>query len=65
MYILDTNTLIYFFKGIGNVGERILQTSPKDIAIPTIVLFELRVGILKSSRPKKRIKQLQEITQVK
>ena len=62
MYILDTNTLIYFFKGIGNVGERILQTSPKDIAIPTIVLFELRVGILKSSRPKKRIKQLQEMT---
>ena len=62
MYILDTNTLIYFFKGMGNVGEKIFQTSPKDIAIPTIVLFELRVGILKSSRPKKRIKQLQEMT---
>lgn len=58
MYLLDTNTLIYFFKGLGNVGRILLAKSPKDIAIPSIVLYELEVGIAKSSNPKKRKKQL-------
>ena len=62
MYVLDTNTLIYFFKGLGNVSENLLAKSPKDIGIPTIVLFELEVGIAKSNAPKKRKKQLEEIT---
>jgi tRNA(fMet)-specific endonuclease VapC len=61
MYILDTNTLIYFFKGIGNVSARLLQTPPRSIGIPTIVLFELEVGIAKSSSPKKRRLQLQNL----
>lgn len=62
MYILDTNTLIYFFKGIGNVSTRLLQTPPRSIGIPTIVLFELEVGIAKSSSPKKRRLQLEDLT---
>lgn len=61
MYILDTNTLIYFFRGIGNVPSRFLAISPKEIAIPTIVIFELEYGIAKSSSPKKRQAQLNEI----
>jgi tRNA(fMet)-specific endonuclease VapC len=59
MYILDTNTLIYFFKGIGNVSNRLLQTPPRSIGIPTVVLFELEVGIAKSTSPKKRRLQLE------
>jgi len=62
MYILDTNTLIYFFKGMGNVSNRLLQTPPRSIGIPTIVLFELEVGIAKSSSPKKRRLQLENLT---
>src|SRR4030042_1148000 len=62
MYILDTNTLIYFFKGIGNVSTRLLQTPPRSIGIPTIVLFELEVGISKSNSPKKRRLQLESLT---
>ncbi len=62
MYVLDTNTLIYFFKGIGNVADNLLDASPKEIAIPAIVLFELEVGIAKSKFPRKRVQQLQEIT---
>jgi tRNA(fMet)-specific endonuclease VapC len=62
MYILDTNTLIYFFKGIGNVSTRLLQTPLRSIGIPTIVLFELEVGIAKSSSPKKRRLQLENLT---
>ena len=59
MYILDTNTLIYFFKGIGNVSTYLLRKPPKTIAIPTVVLFELEVGISKSKSPKKRRGQLE------
>jgi tRNA(fMet)-specific endonuclease VapC len=62
MYILDTNTLIYFFKGIGNVSTRLLQTPPRSIGIPAIVLFELEVGIAKASSPKKRRLQLENLT---
>ena len=62
MYLLDTNTLIYYFKGVGNVAERLLSTSPSEIALSAIVLFELEVGIAKSVAPRKRKAQLQEFT---
>lgn len=63
-WALDTNTLIYFFKGEGRVTEEVLSRSPKDIAIPAIVLFELQVGIAKSSSPEKRSQQLRELLKV-
>jgi tRNA(fMet)-specific endonuclease VapC len=62
MYLLDTNTLINFFKDIGNVAETLLSKSPKNISIPSIVLYELEVGIAKSNNPKKRKKQLEALT---
>ena len=58
MYVLDTNTLIYFFKGLGAVAKNLLAKTPKEIAIPSIVLFELEVGIAKSTSPQKRKQQL-------
>lgn len=58
MFILDTNTLIYFFKDQGRVATNLLQQSPKDISVPAIVVYELEVGIRKSSSPDKRTKQL-------
>ena len=61
-YVLDTNTLIYFFKGLGDVSKHMLAQSPSELAIPTVVLFELEVGIAKSTSPRKRKSQLQEIT---
>lgn len=64
MFILDTITLIYFFKGIGNISSKLLKTSPKEIAIPSIVLFELEYGIAKSGSPKKRQAQLKELCSV-
>ncbi len=53
MYVLDTNTLIYFFKGEGNVARKLLTISPKEIAIPAIVVYEIEYGIAKSTSPKK------------
>ena len=64
MYILDTNTLIYFFKGVGHVAEHLLAVPPKDIGLPAIVVFELKVGIAKSTSPKKRKLQLKQLTEV-
>jgi len=61
VYILDTNTLIYFFKGIGKVADNLLAVSPKDIGIPAVVLYELEYGIARSTSPRKRTKQLEEL----
>ena len=63
-YLLDTNTLIYFFKGVGNISNRLLSIAPNEIGIPAIVLYELEVGIAKSSSPRKRISQLKEFTEL-
>jgi tRNA(fMet)-specific endonuclease VapC len=60
LYLLDTNTLIYFFKDLGNVSKILLSKSPKEITIPSITLYELEVGIAKSKSPQKRRKQLSE-----
>jgi len=60
MYVLDTNTLIYYFKGMGNVADKLLQTAPRDVAIPAVVLYELEVGLAKSNDTKKRRKQLDD-----
>jgi tRNA(fMet)-specific endonuclease VapC len=61
LYLLDTNTLIYFFKDIGNVARTLLSKSPKDIAIPSISLYELEVGIAKSNNPQTRKQQLEAL----
>lgn len=61
MYVLDTNTLIYFFKGRGRVAERLLREAPADIAIPAVVIFELQTGIAKSISQRKRTQQLNDL----
>ncbi|MFM7408864.1 MAG: type II toxin-antitoxin system VapC family toxin [Cuspidothrix sp.] len=61
MYVLDTNTLIYYFKGQGQIAQNLAEIPAQEILIPTIVLFELQVGIAKSTSPIKRTQQLQQI----
>lgn len=63
-YALDTNTLIYYFKGMGDVSTRLLAQLPTSIYIPAIVLYELETGLLKSESPQKRREQLQELLSV-
>ncbi|MEG3834377.1 MULTISPECIES: type II toxin-antitoxin system VapC family toxin [unclassified Microcoleus] len=60
MYVLDTNTLIYYFKGQGQVAQNLANVSPLEIVVSTSVLFELQVGIAKSNSPAKRTQQLQQ-----
>ena len=47
---------------MGNIQRHLLSLPPNEIGVPTIVLFELEVGIAKSSSPRKRISQLKEFT---
>ena len=61
MYVLDTNTLIYFFRGQGKVAERLLATPPAEVAIPAVSVYELEVGIAKSAQPAKRRRQFDEL----
>lgn len=63
-YALDTNTLIYFFKGMGKVEQKMLAKAPSDILLPAVVLFELETGIAKSQAPAKRRDQLNELLKV-
>tara|TARA_R110002126_G_scaffold54466_9_gene147469 strand:- start:333 stop:731 length:399 start_codon:yes stop_codon:yes gene_type:complete len=63
-YALDTNTLIYFFKGMGNVAPKLLMKAPGDILLPAVVLYELETGIAKSNAPAKRRDQLNELLKV-
>ena len=61
MYVLDTNTLIYFFRGQGKVAERLLVTPPAEVVIPVVSVYELEVGIAKSAQPAKRRRQFDEL----
>ena len=60
-YVLDTNSVIYFFKGMGKVSARLLSTPPREIGLPAVVLYELELGIAKSSVPETRRTQLEEL----
>jgi tRNA(fMet)-specific endonuclease VapC len=60
MFLLDTNTIIYHFKGMGQVSQNLGNTPPDEILVPTIVVFELYFGIKKSSASVKRLQQLEE-----
>lgn len=64
MYALDTNTVIYFFKNMGNVAQHLFSLPPHEIVLPSIVLYELEVGIAKSTSPEKRRTQLNELLTV-
>lgn len=61
MYVLDTNALVYFFKGMGHVAAHLAQHPPREVALPAVVLFELEVGLAKSDAGARRRRQLQEV----
>lgn len=47
-YLLDTNTVSYFFRGEGDVAARMARIPPAQIAIPAVVVFEIRYGLAKN-----------------
>jgi tRNA(fMet)-specific endonuclease VapC len=51
MFLLDTNALIYAFKGQGRYRERIDAIDPKLLQISSLSLFEIEFGLARSTRP--------------
>lgn len=64
MVDLDTNTVVYFFKGMGGVSERLLATPPTEISVSAVVAYELAVGVAKSPEASRRRAQLQRFLSV-
>ena len=47
MFILDSNTISYYFRGDPQVVPRLQALSPADLGVPAIVEYELRYGLLR------------------
>lgn len=60
MYFLDTNTCIYFLKGVyPSIKTRLLSIVPSEIAIPSIVKAELIYGAYKSRKKDENLKSIE------
>jgi tRNA(fMet)-specific endonuclease VapC len=64
VYALDTNSVIHFFRGKGRVARRLLAVPPSEVAIPTAVLYEIEVGLERSTSPARRRQQLTDLLSV-
>ena len=49
---------------MGHVKQHLFSLPPHEIALPSVVLYELEVGITKSTSPEKRRTQLDELLTV-
>lgn len=54
MYVLDTNTVLDYFRGKGGVGAKLLAVPPGEVALPAIVAYEVWVGVLGSRDSQRR-----------
>lgn len=60
MYALDTNTVLDYFRGKGEVATHLLAVAPRDVALPSIVAYEVWVGVLGSQNAKRRQLQYEQ-----
>ena len=60
MFVLDTNTIIDFFRGKGRVAERLLAVPPRQIGVPAVVAYEVWVGVLGSRNARLRQTQYEQ-----
>ena len=47
MFILDSNTISYYFRGDPQVVPRMQAIRPADLRVPAIVEYELQYGLLR------------------
>jgi len=60
VYALDTNTVLDYFRGRGNVAANLLAVPPSEVALPAIVAYEVWVGVLGSQNAKRRQAQYEQ-----
>ena len=51
---MDTNTVIFYLRGIEPVVANLQAASPTEVAIPAVVAYELEYGNLKSGSSRRR-----------
>lgn len=61
MFALDTNTVIHALKGKGEVRHRLHSIDLSELAVPSVVLYELEVGAIDSPRPSQRTQDLHRL----
>ena len=54
MTLLDTNTVIFYLKGQESVVSRLQASSRRELAIPSVVAYEIEYGTLKIGSPRRR-----------
>jgi len=64
MFLLDTNTVVDYFRGRGKVAERLLALPPGEIGLPAVVAYEVWVGVLASENAHRRQSQLERFLSV-
>ena len=47
MFVLDSNTISYYFRGEPEIVSRLQAVRPADLGVPAIVEYELRYGLLR------------------
>ena len=47
MWILDSNTISYYFRGDARVVQRLQALRPAEVGVPAVVEYELRYGLLR------------------
>jgi tRNA(fMet)-specific endonuclease VapC len=47
MFVLDSNTISYYFRNEPCVVQELQAISPNHIAVPAIVVYELKYGLLR------------------
>jgi tRNA(fMet)-specific endonuclease VapC len=52
--LLDTNIIVFYFKGMPSVVARILAMEGPELAIPSVVAYELEYGTLKGKGPRRQ-----------
>lgn len=59
MILLDTSVIIHFLKGDARIEAGIRNTARTELALPSIVVYELEYGTLRSGVPERRRRQLE------
>jgi len=54
MILLDTNIVIFYLKGQEPVVARLQAASPREVAVPNVVAYEIEYGTLKIGSSRRR-----------
>lgn len=60
-YLLDTDILVYFLNGREEVGKKISEIDPKDLATCIITHTELHYGVNASSKKKSNLNKVNRL----